>query len=184
MEEPVRARLGPPTAHGVAVRTFHSLGMVIIGDVEGKRPALARTAENDRALFDLLKGIVADLLADGALSETVLEWFQDRFAPYRSEHEFDTWGAYWNYIRRNDIRSLKGDKVKPSHACRRQHPRRSRPMRASLASRPMVAFPVTPKCFSRSRYLLQPLRLLPAGATVAGRDSHPLRDGAFPRRTE
>ncbi|MCY4587620.1 MAG: hypothetical protein OXB98_16410, partial [Bryobacterales bacterium] len=28
-----------------------------------------------------------------------------------------------------------------------------------------------------------PLRLLPAGATVAGRDSHPLRIGAFSRRT-
>ena len=25
----------------------------------------------------------------------------------------------------------------------------------------------------------QPLRLLPAGATVAGRDSHPLKNGAF-----
>ena len=29
-----------------------------------------------------------------------------------------------------------------------------------------------------------PLRLLPAGATVAGRDSHPLRNGALSRRTE
>ena len=44
--------------------------------------------------------------------------------------------------------------------------------------------PVAPECFSRSRYLLQPLRLLPAGATVAGRDSHPQGDDAFPRRTE
>ena len=117
MEARVGARLGAATAGGVTVRTFHSLGMAIIGDVEGKRPALAGTAENDRALFDLLKGIVADLLADSALSETVLEWFQDRFAPYRSEHEFDTWGAYWNYIRRNDIRSLKGDRVKSYEEC-------------------------------------------------------------------
>ena len=44
--------------------------------------------------------------------------------------------------------------------------------------------PVAPECFSRSRYLLQPLRLLPAGATVAGRGSHPQGDDAFPRRTE
>ena len=29
-----------------------------------------------------------------------------------------------------------------------------------------------------------PLRLLPAGATVAGRDSHPLGNGAFSRRTK
>ena len=71
MEERVRSRLGANAARGVTVRTFHSLGMAIIGDAEGKRPALARSAENDRALFDLLKGIVADLLADGALSETV-----------------------------------------------------------------------------------------------------------------
>ena len=95
MEERVRARLGSGAAKGVTVRTFHSLGMAIIGDAEGRRPSLARSAENDRALFDLLKGIVADLLADGALSETVLEWFQDQFAPYMSEHEFPSWGAYW-----------------------------------------------------------------------------------------
>ena len=37
----------------------------------------------------------------------------------------------------------------------------------------------TLECFSRCRYLHRPLRLLPAGATVAGRDSHPLRNGAF-----
>ena len=39
------------------------------------------------------------------------------------------------------------------------------------------------KCFSPVRYLLGPLRLLPAGATVAGRGSHPLGHSAFPRRT-
>ena len=66
----------------------------------------------------------------------------------------------------------------------------SRPARRSLcALRPTWSLsrprrPVPSRCFSRSRYLLQPLRLLPAGATVAGRGSHPLGDGAFPRRTE
>ena len=64
----------------------------------------------------------------------------------------------------------------------------SRPARRSLALRPTWSLsrprrPVAPECFSRSRYLLQPLRLLPAGATVAGRGSHPLGDGTFPRRT-
>ena len=89
---------------------------------------------------------------------------------------------------------------------------------ASLASRPLSAFPVvnggsasalpvseacsaftrvaacvlaesptgdpsSSECFSAVRYLPAPLRLLPAGATVAGRDSHPLGHSAFPRRT-
>ena len=39
--------------------------------------------------------------------------------------------------------------------------------------------PVTSECFRRCRYLHHPLRLLPAGTTVAGRDSHPLKNGAF-----
>ena len=43
--------------------------------------------------------------------------------------------------------------------------------------------PVASECFRRCRYLHHPLRLLPAGTTVAGRDSHPLKNGAFPRRT-
>ena len=64
----------------------------------------------------------------------------------------------------------------------------SRPARRSLALRPVWSLgrprrPVSPKCFRLCRYLHRPLRLLPAGATVAGRDSHPLRDGAFPRHT-
>ena len=61
MEERVRNRLGDEAAAGLTVRTFHSLGMSIIGAAEGKRPALAKVAEDDKALFDLLKGIIADL---------------------------------------------------------------------------------------------------------------------------
>ena len=39
-------------------------------------------------------------------------------------------------------------------------------------------------CFNPCRYLHEPLWLLPAGATVAGWDSHPPGKRAFPRRTE
>jgi len=40
-------------------------------------------------------------------------------------------------------------------------------------------WPLSSECFSRCRYLHRPLRLLPVGATVTGRDSHPLRNGAL-----
>ena len=117
MQQRIRKRLGAAAARGVTVRTFHSLGLAIIGQAEGKRPTLAPSAESDRALFELLKGIVADLLADGGLSGTLLAWFRDQFAPYKSEHEFKNWGEYWNYIRRHDVRSLKGEKVKSYEEC-------------------------------------------------------------------
>ena len=65
----------------------------------------------------------------------------------------------------------------------------SRPARRSLVLRPVWSLnrpwrPVASECFRRCRYLHHPLRLLPAGTTVAGRDSHPLKNGAFPRRTQ
>ena len=60
----------------------------------------------------------------------------------------------------------------------------SRPARRSLMLRPAWSLsrpwrPVTSGCFRRCGYLHHPLRLLPAGATVAGRDSHPLKNGAL-----
>ena len=117
LEERVRGRLGKEAARGMTVRTFHSLGMSIIGEAEGKRPTLAKAAEDEKALLDLLKRMVADLLADRKFSGILLKWFQDQFAPYKSEHEFRTLGEYWDYIRRHEIRSLKGEMVKSFEEC-------------------------------------------------------------------
>ena len=117
LEERIRRRLGDQMANRLTVRTFHSLGMSIIGEVEGRRPALAREAVDQTALLDLLDGFVVDLLADQTLSANLLKWFEGNFAPYRSEQECRSWGEYWDYIRRFDIRSLNGEKVKSFEEC-------------------------------------------------------------------
>ncbi len=67
--------------------------------------------------FDLLKDIIADLLANSELSTALLEWFRDRFAPYRSEHECRSWSEYYDHIRKFDIRSLKGEAVRSFEEC-------------------------------------------------------------------
>ena len=117
MEERILKRLGGDIAQDITVSTFHSLGLEIIGKVEGQRPAIARVAQDDRAFIHQLKGIVSDLIADDEISETVLAWFREQFAPYRSPHEFKTWGEYYDYIRRYEIRSLKGELVKSFEEC-------------------------------------------------------------------
>ena len=117
MEVRVRERLGDEAAAGMTVRTFHSLGMAIIGEAEGRRPALAKAAEDEKALIDLLKSIVAGLAAERKCWRFLLEWFQSQFAPYRSEHDFRSQGEYWDYVRRYEIRSLKGEKVKSYEEC-------------------------------------------------------------------
>ncbi len=117
MEERIRARLGATNARGITVRTFHSLGMAIIGKAEGERPSLSPVAENHQGLLDLLKNIVTDLFTDSKLSKILREWFQGEFAPYQSAHEFKSWGEYYDYIRKFDIRSLKGETVKSLEEC-------------------------------------------------------------------
>ena len=117
MKERVRRRLGTEATAGLTVRTFHSLGMSIIGAVEGKRPSLAKVAEDDKALYDLLKRIITRLLVNPKFAAVMLTWFQDHFAPYESEHEFQNQGEYWNYVRAIELRSLKGELVKSYEEC-------------------------------------------------------------------
>ncbi len=117
MVDRVRRRLGVQMGDELTVRTFHSLGMSIIGEAERRRPAVASAAVDDQALFDLLRGIVRDLVADPGFSEVMLKWFAGHFAPYRSEFEFRTQGEYWAYLRDNEVRSLQGEKLKSFEEC-------------------------------------------------------------------
>ena len=117
MKERICNRLGEGLAGAFTVSTFHSLGLAIIGEVEGQRPAIAKAVEDDRALTRLLKGIISELVVGEIISETVLAWFREQFAPYQSPHEFKSWGEYYDYIRRYEIRSLKGEQLKSFEEC-------------------------------------------------------------------
>ena len=117
LRERIARRLGAQTARRLPVRTFHSLGLGIIGKVEGRVPTLARVAEDDKALLRLLEKIVAALLADDAISRLLLTWFRSQFAPYADPQDFTTYSEYLTHLRRHDIRSLKGDKVRSFEEC-------------------------------------------------------------------
>lgn len=117
MEQRIRSRLGVETSEELTVKTFHSLGISIIGEAEERRPTLAKVAEDGKALFDLLKEIIRDLIADPTFSNVMVTWFQSYFAPYRSTMDFKNQGEYWSYVRQNEIRSLKGEMVKSYEEC-------------------------------------------------------------------
>ena len=115
--ERVEERLGT-AAQGMDVRTFHELGLSIIGQAEGRRPALAKSAGDRAALLVLLDGVAAELQRDRRYGPKLARWLVYGFAPYRSPHEFSTWGEYLDYVRSHEIRSLKGDLVKSFEECR------------------------------------------------------------------
>ena len=117
LAERVERRLGT-AGQDMNVRTFHELGLSIIGEAEGRRPTLAKSAEDRDALNEVLDEIVAELQHDREHGRALVRWLVYGSAPYRSPHEFQTWGEYWDYIRSHEIRSLNGDLVKSFEECR------------------------------------------------------------------
>lgn len=117
MEGRLKRRLNETQADGLTVKTFHSLGLSIIGEMEGTRPSLAKVADDSKALAALLKSITVELLNDPVFSKTMIAWFQTFFAPYKSIFDFVNYGQYWRYVRQYEIRSLKGDLVKSYEEC-------------------------------------------------------------------
>ena len=117
LAERVASRLGPDASE-MRLRTFHSLGLEIIGEAEGRKPALARTADDPKALLDHLKDVFGQLLVDGEHARRLVQWLAYGSAPYRAEHEFKTQIEYWDYIRAYEIRSLQGERVKSFEECR------------------------------------------------------------------
>ena len=108
----VEQRLGASVARAMNVQTFHSLGLSIIGEAEGRRPALAKAAGDDAALLALLKGIITELQDHPRHGRTLVRWLAYAAPPYRGEHEFLSLGEYSDYLRNHEIRSLQGESVK------------------------------------------------------------------------
>ena len=113
----VDQRLGARAAGAMNLQTFHSLGLSIIGEAEGRRPALAKAAADDAALLDLLKDIITKLQDHPRHGQTLVRWLAYGATPYRSEHEFRSKGEYWDYVRNQEIRSLQGELVKSFEEC-------------------------------------------------------------------
>ena len=117
LAERVEKRLGQ-AGRDMHVQTFHSLGLSIIGEAEGRRPLLAKTATDNRgALLDLLKGIIGELLDHREHGRALIRWLAYSAKPYRSVHEFESLGEYYDYIRNQEIRSLQGEAVRSFEEC-------------------------------------------------------------------
>ena len=117
LRERVVGRVGTEGAESISVRTFHSLGSSIIGEVEDKLLTVAQVAEDPAAMLRLVQKTIGELIVNPYTVGLFTHWFRGGFAPYKSQDEFQTYGDYWNYIRQHEIRSLKSDEVKSFEEC-------------------------------------------------------------------
>ena len=99
-------------------RTFHKLGRDIIVKVEGEHPSLSPLSEDDALLKNQVgKWIEEKMINNSSYKEDVLNYFSDYLYPAVNPFDFKTKGEYLEYIRANEIWTLKGEKVKSLGEC-------------------------------------------------------------------
>lgn len=114
MDERIQAKLGIDT---LTVKTFHSLGKHIIGQVEGVVPAINPLAEDDHLRARFVDEQLLRLLQDELYKSRLVNYFFRHLYPYKSAFQFKSLGEYNNYILENDIRTFQGELVKSYEEC-------------------------------------------------------------------
>ena len=88
------------------VRTFHSFGSRLIGDVEMVRPTVEESAAAT------LEGILGALLDDPQHSAAIINFIASYGWAYESAFDFDTEDEYDAYIRGVELQTLSGARVR------------------------------------------------------------------------
>jgi len=97
----------------ISATTFHSLGLDIIAQVEGGKPSLSHFAEDEKAKAKWIQDCFEQLIVEqSAYRRLLLEYFSRYYYVEKSAADFASLGEYYQYLKDNDIRSLKGDLVK------------------------------------------------------------------------
>ena len=114
MQERLKSRIGNTE---IIASTFHKLGKEIISHVEGKQPAISPLAGDDKLLAKNVDSWFHRHLENEHYQSLALKYFQFYLHPGTNPFEFESEGEYFDYIRANDIRTLKGELVKSLGEC-------------------------------------------------------------------
>lgn len=99
------------------IKTFHALGLEIIGQVEGKRPDLTPLAEDGHRLARFIDEQMAALIETEEYRNSLLSYFGNERFPYRNPFDFESMQDYYEYVRSNELRTLKNEVVKSFEEC-------------------------------------------------------------------
>ena len=96
----------------IKASTFHSLGLKIITEVEGVKPSLSPWVNDEPAKDKWVHDRLETLIENESYRKHLFDYFSRYYYVEKSPFEFSTEGEYFEYLHDNDIRSLKGERVK------------------------------------------------------------------------
>lgn len=113
MQERQESRLGPWLKDGVpTIKTFHALGLEIIGKAEGRRPDITPLAEDAHRFAQFIDDCIASQCEEPEYRSMMIRYCGSERFPYRNPFDFKSMEEYLTYVRENELRTLKGEIVK------------------------------------------------------------------------
>lgn len=110
MDERIKDKL---STNQISATTFHSLGLRIIAQVEGKKPNLSVFAEDEKIKSKWIQACFEKLICENSQYRSlILVYFSKHYYVERSDFDFNSLGERYQYYNDNDIRTLKDEKVK------------------------------------------------------------------------
>lgn len=108
MKERAKKRLG----YDVEIRTFHSLGLDILKRIKGHKLKIADSATSDRFFLALVAKLLKDVIRTDKGGKLFKNFMSYHRYPAKYLEDFDSEGSYFEYIRKFEPVTLKGEKVK------------------------------------------------------------------------
>ena len=111
LRERIAARLGEQAAKLIAIKTFHGLGLSIIGDAEEERPSVAAWATDVMQRHARIEN-AAKLVARDSVDGPALTAWLAYGGPPPDLPPLSSMDEYVKYIRARELRTLQGELVK------------------------------------------------------------------------
>lgn len=110
-QERIWKRLGEDSL--IEAKTFHSLGLEVIGRATGKKPGLFAMLENGEKYGLFISSIREELTrSDAGYRDALVEYFSDYLYPVEEPEQFETLGAYYEHMKQHQPKALNGTEVK------------------------------------------------------------------------
>ncbi len=107
----LRERL-PGDLRDVAVHTFHSFGMRVLGQSTGKKPTISKLAEDKTQRNVAIDKIMQEMLRSPQHREQLISLLAFHRNDFQSPFEFDTEAEYYRYVQTTELRTLNGNRVR------------------------------------------------------------------------
>ncbi len=110
--EELQQRLQDRIGRELEVRTFHSLGLTILGKAHGRKPSLSKAAEDEREMDRRLGRYLDELLRDPRTTRRLIHFFAYHLRPSPPVSQFKTADEHYRHLRAHGVRTLRGELVK------------------------------------------------------------------------